>query len=113
VHRRDPSAVARGGAAAAAARPWLLRGVVGRSDAAATRRFLVAEDVVDVVVPPAPARRSDGLTRSDGGVVERPLAAGIALVVLALLDVVALDEAEVLECASPCIPDRHLASDSA
>src|SRR5205823_580353 len=44
----------------------------------------------------------------DGGVVEGHLAAGIALVVLALLDVIALYEAEVLERASPCVPDRHL-----
>src|SRR5215208_7434036 len=115
MHRGDAASVSGGSAAAAPAGPRLLGSVVHRAGAAsARRRLLVAEDVVDVVLPPAPARGPDRLSGSHRGVVDRTLGAGVALVVvLALLDVVTLDEPEVLERASPCVPDRHLGSDSA
>src|SRR5262249_44783158 len=107
VHGGDAGAAAvprRGPAATATARRGLLGGVVHRTDPAATGRGLVvAEDVVDVVLAATAPRRhaADGLARRHGSLVERHLAARVALVVIALLDVIALNEAEVLERASP------------
>src|SRR5215204_4096211 len=115
VHRGDTAAVSAGRAAPATPRGRFLHRVVHLAYPAATRSgLLVAEDVVDVVVAGAAARSApNGLPRRYGRVVERQVRARVALVVLALLDVVALDEAEVLERASPCVSDRHLGSDSA
>src|SRR5215208_2675826 len=102
VHRGDASAVARGSttAASAAARLRLLSGVLHRAnESAARRRLIVPEDVVDVLFSSAAAPAPGALDRFPrrGSLIERHLAAGVALVVLALLDVVALNEAEVLK----------------
>src|SRR5215207_6764530 len=98
---------------AAAPRLGLLGGVIDRATSPASRGGLVvAEDVVNVLLATTAATRgraARGLARRDARV-ERHLAAGVALVVLALLDVVTLNEAEVLECASPCVPDSHFGS---
>jgi hypothetical protein len=87
-----------------------------RAEAAPTLTWLglvLAEDVVDVVGAPPPAARASGrrgLAGCDRGVVEGHLLAGVALVdVLAFLDVVALNEAEVLQRASPCVSKGHYA----
>src|SRR3954454_6355944 len=55
---------------------------------------------------------TDGLARRHARV-ESHLTPCVALVVLALLDVITLNEAEVLQRASPCVSNRHLGSDSA